>query len=81
MIMRNDQDKYSTHDLWFAALLKIKGFPLLGVQPNGNGRALFEFEDSPERKQLLIDLVNKKLLIEPLSFVDAMKSLKALSYG
>ncbi len=81
MIMRNDQDKYSTHDLWFAALLKIKGFCLLGVQANGNGRALFEFEDRPEREQLLIDFVNGKLSVEPLGFVDAMKSLKALSYG
>jgi len=79
--MRNGQNKYSTFDLWQAALLKVKGFDLLGVQVNGNGRALFEFEDRPEREQLLIDFVNRKLSVEPLGFVDAMKSLKALSYG
>lgn len=79
--MRNGQDKYSTHDLWFAALLKIKGFRLLRVQPNGNGRALFEFEDKPGREQLLINFINRKLSVEPSSLVDAMKSLKAVSYG
>lgn len=79
--MRNGQNKYSTHDLWFAALLKIRGFRLLGVQVNGNGRAQFEFEDKPTRQQLLVDFVNRKLSVEPLGFVDAMKSLKALTYG
>lgn len=79
--MKKDNQTYQTFDLWQAALLKVKGFDLLGVQVNGNGRALFEFEERPEREQLLIDFVNRKLSVEPLGFVDAMKSLKALSYG
>jgi len=79
--MRTEVTTYQTYDLWQAALLKVKGFELLGVQANSNGRALFEFEGRPEREQLLIDFVNRKLLVEPLGFVDAMKSLKALTYG
>ncbi len=71
---------YKTYDLWQATILKIKGFTLLAVHINGNSRALFEFEDRPEREQLLLDFVNRKLSVEPLGFVDAMKSLKALTY-
>ena len=72
---------YKTNDLWQAALLRVKGFTLLAVRTNGNGRALFEFEDRPEREQVLLDFVNRRLLVEPLGLVDAMKSLKALTYG
>ena len=81
MNTRNNKDKYSTYDLWLATLLKIKGFELLGVQVNGSSRASFQFRDKPERERLLIDFVNRRLTVEPLGFVDAMKSLKALTYG
>jgi len=76
-----NQMVYKTSDLWQGSLLRVKGFTLLAVHTNGNGRALFEFEDKPEREQLLIDFVNRKLSVEPLSFIDGMKSLKALTYG
>jgi len=77
----NKNQTYQPFDLWQATLLKVKGFELLGVQVNGSSRASFQFRNKPERGQLLIDFVNRRLSVEPLSFVDAMKSLKALTQG
>jgi len=79
--MKNGYEIYQTYDLWQATLLKIKEFKLIRVHTNGNGRALFEFEDRPERQQLLIDFVNRELKVEPLGFIDVMKALKSLTYG
>ena len=79
--IKEDNQTYQAFDLWQATLLKVKRLELLGVQVNGSSRASFQFRNKPERGQLLIDFVNRRLSVEPLSFVDAMKSLKALTQG
>ncbi|MBM3248620.1 MAG: hypothetical protein FJZ10_04285 [Candidatus Omnitrophica bacterium] len=48
---------YSTNDLWLSAFLKAKGLKILRVEGN-NRRAIFVFEDSAERKDLIEKFYN-----------------------
>lgn len=44
--MENTQREHLEADLGTAAFLVVRGFRLLGLAPNGNGRYAFRFADS-----------------------------------
>ena len=48
---------YSTNDLWLSAYLKAKGLKIIHVEGN-NRRAVFVFEDSSDRKDLIEEFYN-----------------------
>ncbi|MEK6727146.1 MAG: DUF5659 domain-containing protein [Candidatus Omnitrophota bacterium] len=48
---------YSTSDLWLSAFLKAKGLKIIRIEGN-NRRAVFVFEDSPDRKALIEEFYN-----------------------
>ncbi|TRZ49831.1 hypothetical protein D4Q80_01365 [bacterium] len=48
---------YSTNDLWLSAFLKAKGLKIVRVEGN-NRRAVFVFEDSSQRKDLIEEFYN-----------------------
>ena len=80
----NNQDRaatYSTSDLHLSAFLKISGLRLVDILNNGTRRATFVFEDSPDRQKLVLRFMNQEGQVEPVQFVEAWKSLKALASG
>ena len=78
MERRNQPKTYKVVDLRIATFLKLKGFRLLRIDKEGNGRGAFIFEDEPERNNLILSFVNKKELCEPVGFLDELKNLKAM---
>ena len=48
---------YTTTDLWLSAFLKAKGLKLIRVLGE-NRRAIFVFEDTPDRKTLIEEFYN-----------------------
>ena len=71
---------YRTSDLHLAAFLKISGLRLIDVLPDGR-RAIFVFQDGPDRQKLVLQFMNQQGQVEPVQFVEAWKSLKALAGG
>ena len=71
---------YRTTDLHLATFLKISGLPLIDVLTNGR-RATFVFQDGPDRQRLVLQFINQQGKVEPVQFVEAWKSLKALASG
>ena len=72
---------YESRDLFLAAYLKAKGYPIREVRRNGNRKAVFVFEDRPERELEILDYYNGRGSIQPLAYVNAWKDLKALTYN
>jgi len=52
-----NNNTYSTNDLWLSAFLKAKGLKIIRIEGN-NRRAVFVFEDTPERKDLIEEFYN-----------------------
>ena len=73
--------QYETHDLYLAAYLRSKGFLLSDVRPNGAGRVAFVFRDKPERPDLILSYYNTQGTVEPLTYANALKDLKALTFN
>lgn len=77
----NQNDVFSTTDLYLAAFLESKGLELLDVQRQpGTRRCLFLFRDRPDRTEV----VASYWADEPVgarSFVAACKELKQRVYG
>lgn len=71
---------YRTSDLHLATFLKISGLRLIDVLPSGR-RAIFVFEDGADRQKLVLRFINQQGQVEPVRFVEAWKSLKALAGG
>lgn len=80
MSNQNHPTTYSTSDLHLAAFLKISGLRLIDIVPNER-RATFVFENAPDRQKLVLRFMNQEGQVEPVQFVEAWKSLKALASG
>jgi len=52
-----NNNTYSTNDLWLSAFLKAKGLKIIRIEGN-NRRAVFVFEDTPDRKDLIEEFYN-----------------------
>ena len=70
---------YSTNDLWLSAFLKAKGLKIIRVEGN-NRRAVFVFEDTPERKDLIEEFYNNGLIGITL-IKNAMADLKSAIFN
>jgi len=75
-----NNNTYSTADLHLATYLKISGLSLINVVPHAR-RATFVFQDGPDRQRLVLQFLNQQGQVEPVRFVEAWKSLKALAGG
>jgi len=81
MSNQNHPTTYLTFDLHLATFLKISGVRLIDILHNDSRRATFVFEDSPDRQKLVLRFMNQEGQVEPVQFVEAWKSLKALASG
>ncbi len=52
-----NNNTYSTSDLWLSAFLKAKGLKIIHIEGN-NRRAVFVFEDTSNRKDLIEEFYN-----------------------
>lgn len=73
----SDTAGYTTSDLHLAAFLRVSGLRLRDVRLNGGSRAVFVFEDAPERAGLVAQYRNQEGSVEPVRYVEVWKSLKA----
>lgn len=69
---------YSTSDLSLAAYLRVKGFHLSGIRRISNSKASFEFEDSRDLSDHVLQFINGQCLVPPLTYWETVKSLKAI---
>ena len=75
---RNGNPKiFETHDLYLASALKIKGFKIIDLRRNGNGRGIFIFEDQPVRPQYVKDYFSGELAGSLKAFSNAWSDLKS----
>jgi hypothetical protein len=68
---------YRTSDIYVAALLRTAGLRFLGVSKNGS-RGVFEFQDSPERGNLILDFYNGQVVQNVRQYIDHWMHLKKL---
>ena len=72
---------YCTSDLSLAAYLLVKGFPLSGIRRVSSTKASFEFEDSRDREEEVLQFFNRNRFVEPLAYWESVKILKAMIYN
>ena len=68
---------YQTSDLALAAFLKSNGYSITGIEHDGSGKGTFIFGDQPERSGHVLEFFNRQTVVEPLAYLDQLKSLKA----
>jgi len=73
-------ETYETSDFYLASFLRANGFRIVDTRKEGR-RVTFVFEDCPKRQQLITSYYNGEGTVNPLSFVDSMKNMKALVYN
>jgi D-Tyr-tRNAtyr deacylase len=73
------KQNFRTSDICLGAVLKISKFRLLGLERNGN-KAVFVFQDKPERPEIVMRLVNREMSVEPLRFMEEIRNLKSLTH-
>ena len=73
------EKNFSTSDIALSAVLKISEFKLLRVNRDGS-KAVFVFEDRPERPDTVMKFVNRELMVEPLRFMEEVRNLKSLTH-
>jgi len=71
-------DVYKTSDIGLAAYLSMNGYPILDVTFNGDRKAVFQFEDEAGRREHVLKFFNRNTTVEPIAFLDHVKSLKAM---
>jgi len=69
---------YKTSDIALAAYLSMNGYPILDVTFNGDRKAVFQFEDEAGRREHVLKFFNRNTTVEPIAFLDHVKSLKAM---
>ncbi len=69
---------FRTSDLALTAYLMVKGYAIKGIECDGNGKGTFLIEDKPQRQGHMLEFFNHQALIEPLVYLDQIKSLKAM---
>jgi len=70
---------YKTSDLYFAAYLKTLGMELLKTERDGR-KVIFVFEKKSSFKDLKREYFNRTSRVTALTFVDEIRTLKALTY-
>jgi hypothetical protein len=55
-----------------------QGYPINNVIQDDNGRGTFQFHDEPALPDLVLEFFNRKKAVEPLAYLDQVKSLKGM---
>lgn len=77
---RQEQDgRYRTSDLYYAAYLKVAGVPLIDTEREGQ-RVFFVFENSPTIKDLKTEYFNRTSKVPALSYADEIRTMKSLTH-
>jgi hypothetical protein len=71
---------FETADFYLACFLRCVGYDLLDVKRDGR-KSVFVFQDRPERRATTIAFYNDEGEVRPLSFVGAIKNMKALIHN
>jgi hypothetical protein len=71
---------FETTDFYLACYLRCIGYDLAGLRREGQ-RAIFVFQDRPERPSDLMAFFGNKVQVKPLHFVSAIKDMKALLHN
>jgi len=70
--------QFMTSDIALASYLVIRGYPILGISRGHANRVIFHFKDRSDRKRHVLEFFNRQAVVEPLAFLDNVKSLKAM---
>lgn len=71
-------ETFRTSDLALAAYLTMQGYPIVVINFDGDRKATFHFEDEPGRQEHILKFFNRQIRVEPIAFLDHVKSLKAM---
>jgi len=69
---------YQTSDIALAAYLVIRGYSIANVSHDQSNKATFHFQDKPEREHHVLEFFNRQAVVEPVSFLDHVRGLKAM---
>jgi hypothetical protein len=82
--MGNDDNRYRTSDLYYAAFLKVAGVPYLDAQeqrgPDGKLRVYFYFEVVEGMKELKAGYFSRSVNVPAMTYADEIKAMKALTH-
>lgn len=71
-------DERKVGDLALAAYLSLR-HPLVRIEGNGSGRAVFVFTAGPEVEADTLAFLGRKASIDPLTYAEQMRSLKGIA--
>jgi len=74
-----NEEKYTTSDLYLGAYLKLKGYKM-SVEKSRN-KAVFVFEKNDELQKEVNNYLNEEGSCEPLLYTNSIKNLKNLLYN
>lgn len=72
------QGIFQTSDIALAAYLVLRGYTLAGVNQVNRYKATFKFDGDPDGDGEILKFFNRKAKVEPNSFLEQVKSLKAM---
>lgn len=75
----NDDGRYKTADLYYAAYLKVAAVPFLGDEDSGD-RTMFVFEKPDNLRDLKAQFFNRTAKVSALNYADEIKALKAMTH-
>ncbi len=73
--------KFETPDFYLSAFLLSQRFKLLSIDKANPHKAIFVFQDKKDRQSFVEDFLFGRAIIEPKSFVSAIKELKQLLHS
>ena len=81
--MNNDDSRYRTSDIYFAAFLKTAGVTFIGteVDEEDQRRTVFLFENTETMRDLRNKYFNRTAKVAALSYADEVKALKSMTFG
>ena len=71
--------EFRTSDLSLSAYLKVSCVELLDISPVGRRKSEFVFLDTDVRQKLVMDFLNHRAKVDPLEYLNTLKSLKAMA--
>lgn len=66
---------WQTSDLRLGAYLRLQGMKIVCLKKAG-GRVIFEFEERPDRKDLITQFYNREAAVEPLAYMASIGEMR-----
>jgi hypothetical protein len=76
-----DENRFETRDFYIAVFLLCKGLKISSVNRSNPRTVFFAFIDIESRESLVEDFLFGRALVEPKSFISAIKEIKQLLYS